>query len=522
MTLADARISLAGSSIDLREFDEAIDFITRRAMTPDTPPLAVASINLDHIHHFGAGSAWSGVLDAREHAQLEWLKLIDGAPLAAQAKRMTGHAWPRLAGSDLIAPTLAAAERNGTSVGFLGGAESTHDLLRAQLTEAYPALQVTGFWAPTREDLSDTERSQRLAREIARARTDILVVGLGKPRQELWISRYGSQTGARVLLAFGAVVDFLAGRVSRAPRFFVDHGLEWAWRLALEPKRLATRYLIEDPPAYLAVRRTRWRSERDAPVRAETLLSPVASPDGRFLPAGEHADVSVIAYAPRAHSRPDLMSTASAVSLECGTARVRFIAATGPDFGPALDAAATGPVTCVMKTAGDAPPLAPALRFIGDADTVLLMPAGVRPAPGTVRAMLARMARQGAGVVVPRVVGADGLTRTTHVRTPSLRRTLMRALGSGAPAGPDTRPESYENPHRVDADTSGILLIHRDVFDTLGVPRSIEEPAALLEYFARVRAAGIDAWYEPDATLHEPRSDDSRTTLTDAATDAAA
>ena len=263
MTSSDTRLILGGSPVDLREFDEAIGFMADRARSTQHPPLAVASINLDHIHHFGTGSRWSGTIAAvtpappeNDAGHVEWLNLIDGAPLASQAERLTGRAWPRLAGSDLIGPLLARAERDGTSIGFLGGAESTHLALGTQLATMYPRLRVAGFWAPERSELSDPLRSRAIAQEIAAAQTEMLIVGLGKPRQELWIAQYGLDTGARVLLAFGAVVDFLAGRVSRAPRWIADHGLEWAWRLALEPRRLATRYLVNGPPAYLAVRRS--------------------------------------------------------------------------------------------------------------------------------------------------------------------------------------------------------------------------------------------------------------------------
>jgi exopolysaccharide biosynthesis WecB/TagA/CpsF family protein len=106
------------------------------------------------------------------------------------------------------------------------------------------------MWSPDRSVLSDDAASLDLAADIAEAAPQILFVGLGKPRQERWIARYGPLTGAAVLLAFGAVVDFLAGAAQRAPEAVRDHGWEWAWRLAHEPRRLARRYLLDGPPAY--------------------------------------------------------------------------------------------------------------------------------------------------------------------------------------------------------------------------------------------------------------------------------
>ena len=252
-----AAVTLGGVRVDLVDAATAIDRIASRARAGGERPLAVASINLDHIHHFGAGTALAGDFGLRGGpvATVDWYNLVDGAPLASHARRLTGRAWPRLAGSDLIGPVLDAAERDGASIGILGGTPSTHDAARTRFAGERPSLRVSGYWAPSRSVLADAAASCALAEEIRSAGTDILLVCLGKPRQELWIDHYGALTGANVLLAFGAVVDFLAGSVDRAPQVVVDRGMEWAWRLAMEPRRLARRYLVDGPPAYLALRR---------------------------------------------------------------------------------------------------------------------------------------------------------------------------------------------------------------------------------------------------------------------------
>lgn len=259
MTLTPSRIRLGGAPVDLLEFDQAVELIEQRTLTDGAPPLGVLSVNLDHIHHFGDGSSLYGDFGLRTGpvGDVEWLSLADGAPLVEQAKRMTAHSWPRLAGSDLIGELLARAERDGVTVGFLGGMPGTEDELRARLAASHPALRLVGCWTPGREQLADAQESCALAEEIRTAGVDMLVVCLGKPRQELWIDHYATRTGARVLLAFGAVIDFLAGHVERAPRWASANGLEWAWRLAHEPRRLFRRYLIEGPSAYRAVRRSR-------------------------------------------------------------------------------------------------------------------------------------------------------------------------------------------------------------------------------------------------------------------------
>ncbi|MDF2555437.1 MAG: exopolysaccharide biosynthesis protein [Microbacterium sp.] len=244
-------ITIADTLVHLTDTIGAREAIEEAARTRDAAPLAVASINLDHVHHLRAlhddGSAASTV---------RWLNLIDGAPIARQALRMTGTPWPRLAGSDLISGILSDAQAGGASVAVLGGQDDLREPLLRRISAGWPALRFAGHWTPARDVLSSRDSSLALAAEIRAAGADIVIVCLGKPRQEKWIDDFGEATGAGVLLAFGAVVDFLAGRVSRAPHWVCAAGFEWMWRLMLEPRRLARRYLLEGPPAYMAVRRS--------------------------------------------------------------------------------------------------------------------------------------------------------------------------------------------------------------------------------------------------------------------------
>jgi exopolysaccharide biosynthesis WecB/TagA/CpsF family protein len=242
------RVSLAGCSVDLCDEGTVRAILLATLRDPSRPALAVASANLDHLHHFG--------LDGRTHLQfprdresLRWLTLLDGAPLVSRVRRWSGEAYPRLAGSDLIGPLLADVASEGSVVGFLGGQRAMLDVLGQRLANDYPTLRVGGYWSPTRSELGSSDANAELVEHIRTARIDVLVVGLGKPRQEMWIDAYAEVTGARVLLAFGASADFLAGQVTRAPQWLRDHGMEWCYRLAQEPRRLGRRYLVQGPRA---------------------------------------------------------------------------------------------------------------------------------------------------------------------------------------------------------------------------------------------------------------------------------
>jgi exopolysaccharide biosynthesis WecB/TagA/CpsF family protein len=254
MTGSAGRVVLGGALVDLYQRDQLIAALgARLAGPPPARPLAVASANLDHIHHFGATGAHRAVIDP-DSADVEWLVLLDGAPLVRQTALLTGADWPLLAGSDLLPGILATAEDAGATVGFLGGLPTTHEILGKILAQRHPGLKVAGMWAPPRAELTDPARAAALAGAIAAVGVDLLVVSLGKPRQEQWIQRYGRESGARVLLAFGASADFLAGTARRAPAWVRRFGIEWLYRLVREPRRLARRYLIQGPPALRLLR----------------------------------------------------------------------------------------------------------------------------------------------------------------------------------------------------------------------------------------------------------------------------
>jgi N-acetylglucosaminyldiphosphoundecaprenol N-acetyl-beta-D-mannosaminyltransferase len=245
------RIDLGGLPCDL--VDRAgVERVLSAAMGGAGPqPLLVASANLDKIYRLGHGRPGEGLF-SRSPVHDHWLVLLDGAPLAAQARRLTGVAWPRLAGADLLPWLLDAASTLGLRVGFLGGEASTHAALRSVAPDRWPGLTIAGMWTARPHDL-DT-RPGELAAAVRRSDTDLLSVAL-TPRGEWWLDAYARDAGIRVGVAFGAAASVLVGEGKRAPDAWQRHNLEWAWRLVHEPRRLARRYLLEGPQAYVLLRR---------------------------------------------------------------------------------------------------------------------------------------------------------------------------------------------------------------------------------------------------------------------------
>jgi N-acetylglucosaminyldiphosphoundecaprenol N-acetyl-beta-D-mannosaminyltransferase len=240
------QIVAGGVKVDLTSTGGLIGCIGARLTARGPRPLVVASANLDHIYHFGRGGRWP---DPAVGEAADWLVTADGMPVVWVARHITRNRCEQLAGSDLLPTVLGLAQSNGSQVGFLGGWPDQHARLDRVLGREFPRLAVAGYWAPPRGHLEDPCASRALSEDIAAAKVDLLVAGLGKPTQELWLSTYAVNTGASVVLAFGAAADFMAGTAVRAPRPIRSMGLEWAFRLGREPRRLARRYLVQGPRA---------------------------------------------------------------------------------------------------------------------------------------------------------------------------------------------------------------------------------------------------------------------------------
>jgi N-acetylglucosaminyldiphosphoundecaprenol N-acetyl-beta-D-mannosaminyltransferase len=167
--------------------------------------------------------------------------VADGAPLV-WASRWQGFPLPeRVAGSDLIYELSAMAAKKGYRLFLLGGADGVAEEAARRLSIRYPGLQIVGTECPPFRELTDNEEDALIAR-IRSTQPDILFVAFGQPKGERWIDRHLAKLGVPVSVQVGASLDFAAGRVRRAPHWMQKAGLEWAFRLGLEPTRLFARY----------------------------------------------------------------------------------------------------------------------------------------------------------------------------------------------------------------------------------------------------------------------------------------
>jgi exopolysaccharide biosynthesis WecB/TagA/CpsF family protein len=501
------RMLVGNVAVDLVDLDAVQAVVAASLAAPD--PVAVVSANLDHIHHFARDREWAGLPAAewtgdRSATGLRWLTLLDGMPLVRQANTLTGRRWPKLSGSDLIEPLLETAASHGARVGFLGGREAAHKELRERLPRSIPSIQIAGTWAPAREEITDAAASERIAREVKAAGVDILVVALGKPRQEEWIARHGLATGARVLLAFGAAIDFMTGERQRAPGFVSDAGAEWAWRLALEPRRLGRRYLVQSPPAWLRMK----RSARIAAAGVES--TPVDGDRGEFVGRSGHAEITavVVTY----NSSRHINTVINSVRLQARQTPIRLVVVDNESSDDTVELVRAHEDVILVESGanlGYAGGINVALPLVGSCDAVLILNPDIVLAPNALTRLLAVLDDPAIGAAVPLIVDQDGVTFPSLYREPSITRAFGDAfLGGKVRSRPkfssefDLRHASYTHAHDVDWAIGAALLIPSAVVKEVGNWNECfflfsEE----VDYFRRIRATGRQIRFEPSAVV---------------------
>jgi N-acetylglucosaminyldiphosphoundecaprenol N-acetyl-beta-D-mannosaminyltransferase len=167
--------------------------------------------------------------------------LADGMPLVWAARWQKTPLPCRVAGSDLIWKIGERSAAKGHRLFLLGGAPGIADEAARKLRERYPGLIIAGTACPPFRDLNEVEERDLLA-EIRGSGAQILIIAFSQPKGELWMARVCEKLMIPVCVQLGASLDFVAGKVRRAPRWLQRSGLEWAFRLAQEPRRLVGRY----------------------------------------------------------------------------------------------------------------------------------------------------------------------------------------------------------------------------------------------------------------------------------------
>lgn len=176
------------------------------------------------------------------------IRVADGMPLLWAARLQGDHLPQRVTGSGLVWTLCERAAREGRGVFFLGGDEGAAQAASEVLTGHYPGLQVVGTASPWIGTAPSAAEVEAIGEAIGPVHPDVVLVAFGSPKQELVIEQLRASFPGAWFVGVGVSFSFVAGMIERAPPWVQRAGLEWAHRLAQEPRRLARRYLLEDLP----------------------------------------------------------------------------------------------------------------------------------------------------------------------------------------------------------------------------------------------------------------------------------
>lgn len=244
------RVSILECPLSLVSPHQAARQILHWARTRRTRP---ALVLFRDAHSLLAGR------DKPELRQLEHradLVLPDGMPLVWMARAHGHHSAKRTYGPDIMRILCSLRTHRPVRHAFLGGAPGGAERLAA----SFPGLSVAGILVPDIPDGSCLNLD--LVRALNNMNADILWVGLGAPKQDAWMAAHQPHLNTGVVLGVGAAFDFLSATVHQAPRILHRAGLEWLWRMGMEPRRLIPRYIKTVPRFAILALQDLWRTQR--------------------------------------------------------------------------------------------------------------------------------------------------------------------------------------------------------------------------------------------------------------------
>ena len=230
---------ILGVPLALTNYERTMDWIDAMVAARQKGYLSAAAVHLVMVAQEDEATR-----RAVEHASLI---VPDGQPLVWSLRALGHEDASRVYGPDLMAKYCERSARTGTKMYLYGGRNQGALVeLALRLRRRFPGLKIVGGYSPPFRPLDDEER-EWVVRDIERTRADVVWVGTGQPKQEIWMHEMRDVVEAPMLIGVGAAFDFHAGLVPQAPPWMQDVGLEWSFRLAQEPRRLWKRYLRYNP-----------------------------------------------------------------------------------------------------------------------------------------------------------------------------------------------------------------------------------------------------------------------------------
>lgn len=233
-----ARIKFMNTNIDNLTMAETLHEIDKLIQKKNCS--YVVTPNVDHIVR----------LEKDEELQKVYknasLILTDGKPLIWISKWYKTPIKEKISGSDLFPRVCQLAANKNYTMYLLGAAEGVADTAARNLMKKYPGLNIVGIYSPPFGFEKNEQEMNKIKTQIQDVHPDILIVGLGCPKQEKFMYYHCKELGVPISFGLGASIDFEAGNIKRAPKWMSNHGLEWLYRFSKEPKRLFKRYFVDD------------------------------------------------------------------------------------------------------------------------------------------------------------------------------------------------------------------------------------------------------------------------------------
>lgn len=233
-----ARIKFMNTDIDNLTMAETLNEIDKLIQKKNCS--YVVTPNVDHIVR----------LEKDEELQKVYknasLILTDGKPLIWISKWYKTPIKEKISGSDLFPRVCQLAANKNYTMYLLGAAEGVAETAARNLMKKYPGLNIVGTYSPPFGFEKNEQEMNKIKTQIQDVHPDILIVGLGCPKQEKFMYYHCKELGVPISFGLGASIDFEAGNIKRAPRWMSNHGLEWLYRFSKEPKRLFKRYFVDD------------------------------------------------------------------------------------------------------------------------------------------------------------------------------------------------------------------------------------------------------------------------------------
>lgn len=243
MSRLDGQVIISNTRFDNVNMAGAVERILQLVHKADSPQ-HVCTGNMDHLALLNEDAEFQAIYSSAA------LVLADGMPIVwlSRLRPDTENLVERVAGSDLLFELCRASAWTGLKLFFLGGMPGAADAAKEILEERFPGVQICGTYCPPKETFDTPEEQNNIAEILRAANPDVLLVGLGAPKQEKWIARHKMQLGVPVSIGVGGSFEMAAGMILRAPQLIQRMGMEWAWRLLQDPKRLYKRYICRDLP----------------------------------------------------------------------------------------------------------------------------------------------------------------------------------------------------------------------------------------------------------------------------------